>query len=108
LAGKHALRPVEVASDLCCSGYHFEENMCSIVFDDVSISNKIHGDGRGGRVYEVGIAVEAGVGQNRNLSPDSEGCRAGAEARNRSLPHASTPACQFVLVIYMDSEASFG
>jgi hypothetical protein len=80
--------------------------MCSTICGDVSTRNKIHGDGRGGRVYEVVIAVEAGVGQNRSISPDSECCRAGAEARNRSLPHASTPACQSVLVIYKDSEAS--
>jgi hypothetical protein len=94
-----------VASDLCCSGCHFEE-VCSTVYGDVSIRNKIHGDGRGGRVYKVVIVVEAGVGQNCNISPDSEGCRAGAEARDRSLPHASTPACQSILVIYKDSEAS--
>jgi hypothetical protein len=60
-----------VASDLCCSGCHFEE-VCSTAYGDVSIRNKIHGDGRGGRVYKVVIVVEAGVGQNCNISPDSE------------------------------------
>jgi hypothetical protein len=47
-------------------------------------------------------------GRIATFSRIQRGCRAGAEARNRSLPHASTPACQSVLVIYKDSEAHIG